>query len=85
MKNTKLFLISTLVAIAFLLGSCGTTAEKNKTEKAKVECSDEQKKEHDGEHAKTDSCKTEEGTEEVTAHDCDHDHEGTQEKSEDCN
>lgn len=79
MKNTKLLLISTLVAIAFLLGSCGTTAEKNKTEKAKVECSDEQKKEHDCEHAKADTCKTEE----ETAHDCDHDHdhEGAQEKS----
>lgn len=78
MKNTKLFLISTLVAVAFLLGSCGTAAEKNKTEKAKVECSDEQKKEHDCEHAKTDTCKTEEGT----AHDCDH--ENTEEKSKDC-
>ncbi|HCX98871.1 MAG TPA: hypothetical protein DG754_01915 [Bacteroidales bacterium] len=75
MKNTKLFLISTLVAIAFLLGSCGTTTEKNKAENANVECSDELKAGHDCEHAKVDTCKTEEGA----AHDCDHDHEEAQE------
>jgi len=75
MKNTKLLLISTLVAIAFLLGSCGPTAEKNKAENAKVECNDELKAEHDCEHAKVDTCKTEEGA----AHDCDHDHEEVQE------
>ena len=80
MKNTRLFLITSLVAAAFLLGSCGASAEKTDAEKTKVECNDELKKEHDCEHAKTDSCKTEE----AKAHDCDHDHEATKEKAKDC-
>ncbi|HPF94425.1 MAG TPA: hypothetical protein PLV65_10810 [Tenuifilaceae bacterium] len=82
MKSTKLFFISTLVALAFILGSCGATAEKNNAEEAKVECNDELKKEHDCAHAKTDTCETEKAKE----HDCDHEHEAEaqEEKAADC-
>jgi len=44
MKSTKLFFISTLVALAFILGSCGATTEKNDAAEAKVECNNELKK-----------------------------------------
>ncbi len=69
MKKRNLLLVTVL--LAFALTSCGTTGEKEKTEKAAVEC--DQAVKDTCQHAAKDTCQT--AHTEKADEPCDHDHE----------
>lgn len=76
MKKLHLILMSSLLVFAIAFASCGSTGEKAKNEEAKTECAN--KKDHECDSVKQDSCKTAKAED----HECDHDHD--HEHGEDC-